>query len=345
MLLVVDTMLRGAAISVALMTCLIIAQNRATRARAVPCLAVVLLVGSYLMITGLARDVFPPALSQMFETGAMLAPIALTWWLLDFFLDEVEGRWRWIGFAGLVVVVHMVSDAMGWPQYICGGMAVLLYLGLIRLAMLSACDDLVEQRRRFRPYFVVLMAGFAVLKTVIEVAWGVAHISPWVMLGQTACFLIFAVLFAAWALRANSGLAVAAPVARAAPPPVDPVDRIAIDKVTTAMRDQLWRREGLTIGALASELHLPEHRVRRAINQGLGYRNFPAFVNGFRIAAAKTALARADMADRTVLEIAYDSGFASLGPFNRAFRAETGQSPTDYRRAALGMDAPIPAGV
>jgi len=33
----------------------------------------------------------------------------------------------------------------------------------------------------------------------------------------------------------------------------------------------------------------------------------------------------------TVLEIAYDVGFASVGPFNRAFRAEFGQSPTEYR--------------
>jgi AraC-like DNA-binding protein len=34
----------------------------------------------------------------------------------------------------------------------------------------------------------------------------------------------------------------------------------------------------------------------------------------------------------TVLEIAYDVGFASIGPFNRAFRAATGHSPTEYRR-------------
>ena len=37
-----------------------------------------------------------------------------------------------------------------------------------------------------------------------------------------------------------------------------------------------------------------------------------------------------------VLTIAMDLGYGSLAPFNRAFRDTTGQTPTDWRRAALG---------
>jgi AraC-like DNA-binding protein len=37
-----------------------------------------------------------------------------------------------------------------------------------------------------------------------------------------------------------------------------------------------------------------------------------------------------------VLTIALDAGFSSLGPFNRAFKAETGVTPSEYRRQALG---------
>jgi AraC-like DNA-binding protein len=33
--------------------------------------------------------------------------------------------------------------------------------------------------------------------------------------------------------------------------------------------------------------------------------------------------------------LAYDLGYASLGPFNRAFKEVTGQTPTEYRRAVL----------
>ncbi|MCZ4352703.1 AraC family transcriptional regulator [Roseovarius aestuarii] len=344
MLFVIDTMLRGAAISVGLLTCLIILRSADARGRAMPCFAVVLLEGSYLMVSGQTADVFPVAVRTVFEAGAILAPIALTWWMLDFFLDEVKCRRRWIGFACLTVVVRILTVTFGLNPLICGAMAIVLYLGLMWLAMVSARDDLVEQRRRFRPMFVAVMAAFAAIKTAIDVIWDGALLSPLVMLGQTASFLIFAVLFAGWALRTQPALAVPAPRRRAPLAVVaDPVDRIAIERINAAMQAQIWRREGLTIGALASELGLPEHRVRRAINQGLGYRNFPAFVNAFRIEAAKRALAAPENAARTILEIAYDSGFASLGPFNRAFRSETGQSPTDFRRMALEVGAPIPA--
>jgi AraC-like DNA-binding protein len=71
------------------------------------------------------------------------------------------------------------------------------------------------------------------------------------------------------------------------------------------------------------------------INGGLGHRNFNAFLNGYRIAEAKAALADPAQADVPVLTIAMDAGFNSLGPFNRAFKSETGLTPSEYRRGAL----------
>ena len=37
--------------------------------------------------------------------------------------------------------------------------------------------------------------------------------------------------------------------------------------------------------------------------------------------------------DATILDISGDAGFASLGPFNRAFKIATGYTPTAYRTA------------
>jgi hypothetical protein len=55
--------------------------------------------------------------------------------------------------------------------------------------------------------------------------------------------------------------------------------------------ERIYRLEGLTIGVLANRLGLPEYRLRRLINQRLGYRNFSVFLNSFRIEEVKTALA------------------------------------------------------
>jgi AraC-like DNA-binding protein len=36
--------------------------------------------------------------------------------------------------------------------------------------------------------------------------------------------------------------------------------------------------------------------------------------------------------DLPVLTLALDAGFQSIGPFNRAFKAATGLTPTEFRR-------------
>ena len=76
---------------------------------------------------------------------------------------------------------------------------------------------------------------------------------------------------------------------------------------------------------------LPEYRLRRAINQGLGERNFNAYLNGFRLAEVREALSDPAQRETPILTIALDAGFGSLAPFNRAFRAAEGCTPSEYR--------------
>jgi AraC-like DNA-binding protein len=114
----------------------------------------------------------------------------------------------------------------------------------------------------------------------------------------------------------------------------DPAESMAIGAVDRAMRvERMYRRDGLTIAQLAAHVGIPEHRLRRLINQRLGHRNFNTFLNGWRLGDVKAALRDPAQAAVPILTIALDAGFSSLGPFNRAFRAETGVTPTEYRRA------------
>ena len=84
---------------------------------------------------------------------------------------------------------------------------------------------------------------------------------------------------------------------------------------------------------------MPEHRLRRLINQALGHRNFSAFLNGYRLDDARARLADPAQAEVAVLTIAMDAGFQSIGPFNRAFKAATGRTPSEFRRQALARSA------
>ena len=110
-------------------------------------------------------------------------------------------------------------------------------------------------------------------------------------------------------------------------------DQKLVDALMRLMADErIYRHDNVTIGTLATKLAIPEYRLRRLINQRLGYRNFNVFLNEHRIAEAKAALADPSQAEVPVITIAMDAGFQSLGPFNRAFKATTGVTPTEYRR-------------
>lgn len=95
-----------------------------------------------------------------------------------------------------------------------------------------------------------------------------------------------------------------------------------------------WRDSGLPIGTLPDRVQLPEYKLRRLINQHLGFRNFTAFLNDYRLPAAAAVLADPAQRRLPVLTIALDHGFGSIGPFNRAFRERYGLTPTEYRRQA-----------
>jgi AraC-like DNA-binding protein len=95
--------------------------------------------------------------------------------------------------------------------------------------------------------------------------------------------------------------------------------------------DEVFREEGLTIGALAERLGAQEYKVRQLINAQLGFKNWSAFLNRFRIAAAEKLLADPGQAHLGVAEIAYQVGYRSLATFNRAFKELNGRPPSEYR--------------
>jgi AraC-like DNA-binding protein len=103
--------------------------------------------------------------------------------------------------------------------------------------------------------------------------------------------------------------------------------------------DKVYREEGFGVTGLAVRLGIPEYRLRRLINQRLGHRNFTAFVNIYRLAETMAALADSGQAEVPILTIALDAGFQSLGPFNRAFKAHVGMTPSEYRRASISQPA------
>lgn len=106
-------------------------------------------------------------------------------------------------------------------------------------------------------------------------------------------------------------------------------------------QEQLFREPALTISQLARRSGYPEYLVSLVINRCLDD-NFWGYINRLRIEAARACLADGDDA-RTVLDIAYDCGFTSKSTFNAAFKRQTGETPSGYRRRHAHGTAAEPA--
>jgi AraC-like DNA-binding protein len=214
-------------------------------------------------------------------------------------------------------------------------------LGFVALAVnqtiASWSTDLVEERRRLRVFVVVVAAAYAVFNAFLQLfvaGGGAAGIAPTV----DATILAGVVTAITYSLTRIDGAAIFADVQRPAAAAAASIeqnasDRKLLDALKRLMADErIYRHEGITIGMLATKLAVPEYRLRRLINRQLGHRNFNVFLNNHRIEEAKAALADPTQAEVPVITIAMDAGFQSLGPFNRAFKATTGVTPTEYRR-------------
>lgn len=283
-----------------------------------------------------------------FPIEALTAGGNLAFWLFARALFDDGFRLRpWHGAVWLLIVAVGLFEALALgPEmtpvaWAVRGFLVLESLGLGLLAagqtLASWPADLVEPRRRVRPFVIGAAAGFIALNALSDVL-GPRPASPDVGSLLQALALATIALAVAAALLQVAASGWMTPAASPATGPVRSVD-LADQGLAAALDhamsfDRAYRREGLTIGRLAEMLGAPEYRLRRLINQGLGHRNFNSYLNGYRIAEAKTALADRAQDATPILTIALDAGFNSLGPFNRAFRADTGVTPSDFRRAA-----------
>jgi AraC-like DNA-binding protein len=203
-------------------------------------------------------------------------------------------------------------------------------------------DDLVEPRRIARRWAALGIGLYAALALVVELAvrdrlvgllLPALHVS-----GIGIVALALAVVIARRSLDAILGLppvvadadrAAELPSTVAPKPQPAPEDSPALKRLRLAMTEQhAYRREGLTVAALAADLGMGEAALRALINQQLGYRNFNDYLHHHRLQEAASRLATEDL---PILSIALECGYGSIGPFNRAFRQRFGMTPSEYR--------------
>ena len=273
--------------------------------------------------------------------------ISMWWFVRNLFEDRFE--WRLPCFIPAAIATPIVLAAIlldGPIVTVMRGALVVLNLVLLALIVSDAwrdrASDLVRERRAFRRAMAFSVPPFTLFVSVVS------FLNVWAPLNPLLCgiyaliYFLLALGFSYWLTSLKSGMFARTEAGQEVAiedAPLAGADRLELDRVVKAMDGGLYLEPGLTIGALSDLLHIPEHRLRRLVNKGLGYRNFAAFVNDYRIGEAKRRLADPDLAREQIIQHAFSLGYASLAPFNRAFRERVGVSPTEYREDALSRTA------
>ncbi len=274
----------------------------------------------------------------------------------------VIGPMRWATL-GLFLVI---AEADFWVAQAGGALDPALTQGLFYLAYtfrfvfivlaLNAIlgqwrQDLVESRRRLRSVMAGMGGVYILAVTLAETYLGGREAPLWLELGHSMLLTLMMLVLAVWFLLLNpkglfegrnqsaetveSGgdpMSITTPITTPAPS-LPPVEQQWLEALNNYIETECgYRNAELTIGSLGEDLSIPEHQLRKLINQHLGYRNFNDFLSRYRIAEAARRLADLEQARLPILSIALDVGYASVTPFNRAFKGLHQITPSEYRR-------------
>ncbi len=340
-LTLIESGLRGAAIALFLLLAVMFARDwqRALTAR----LGALLSLGGSAYVTLIGIDAvfsFQNLWRLPIHVMSLSAPPMFWLFAASWFDDEWELRW-WHGlFVALTVLTGLTANYLFWDMHV---RVLALALGWRSLSVIAIAlalhatirgwaTDLVESRRRVR--IAIVCAVSVAILWIVTAEWNATWPPPpeW-RLANAAGMAVLAVIVALATLGwRDPALVVPPPKPSQAVPRPEADDSVLLSRLDTDMRhERLYRQDGLTITAVAARLGVPEYRLRRAINQGLGARNFNAYLNSFRLDEARQALADPEQREVPILTIALDAGFGSLAPFNRAFREAEGCTPSEYR--------------
>ncbi len=272
--------------------------------------------------------------------------IVFVWWFaLALFEDGFKLRWiHYLGAICYGLILAFDRTAYygfhdGWlpnMAYLSTAIAVLMMLQIGWVALVGRQDDLVEARRRMRVRFAISLGLLIIVTSMMERLAKPLGYSPFLsMLVIYAVSLLLGLWAILWLtrLQAESLDFLAAHEKSPAPSITESSDYQRL--IHFLEIEKGYRDNNLSIGKLAEAIDLPPHQLRQLINQGLGYRNYTAFLNHFRLQDIKQALADPQQIKTPILTIALDAGFSSLAPFNRAFKEAEGLTPTEFRKQAL----------
>ena len=300
---------------------------------------------AYILLTAPIEDEHYGSLRNLLLLITDLTPFAALWFTLvklnkNFKLTQ-QPKWILVPLALWLITLaylFLILDGRHVLHDLNHAIGIAVLIGVIYLCLAEYIDDLDNRRRNTR----LLMVAFC----------------SFYMLGLVSFEFVYQSIRDTWQfslVNASITFALVAVISAKLISPKDPLtntvtneegnfethfltenqtetrDSLKLAALNKLMNDGVFLQQELTIGKLAEMLTLPAHQLRQLINQQLGFSNFSHYLNSYRIPWVCEQLQDASKKNLPILTIALEAGYGSIAPFNRAFKAKIGQTPTQFR--------------
>ena len=357
-LAIIDLFLRFAAVG-QLSLVLVHLLRRAQRDIWLAASLVTLCISSYLLLTAPIPDEEYGFLRGLFLLFTDLTPFAI-WLFAVIWLQHAYHPRNW------PMVIHILSLPMLlWYVYFFGvqqGVGLFhdvnhalgfVFLGHVLYSVVRDIgDDLNDASRKRKMLALILLCLYFCILTLFEFADASIRNHSVFSITNAAIGLSATSLAAYFVLIAPTNDAVqtfrtiqaerrepsGSLTSKRQPPPsnevaIPPQFRVDWQRLQALLKEKIYGEPELTITKLAERLGIPAHQLRLLLNQHLGFKNFSQFLNAYRIPEACEQLRDPARLKIPILTIALEVGYGSIGPFNRAFKQQMGQTPSEYRRS------------
>ena len=245
-----------------------------------------------------------------------------------------------------------------FAQHILSELTVLLSSCILVLSFWEGCRGFTQVSKTQKIQRVLFLTTFGLAVTISKVSKGILTDNPqaheWVIAFITLFVMFNTHVLMRWVFRESNHKESKVFSNETVSSSVDPIpleksfsvstqDRISADESELAEQvkqlligESLFLQPNLKVADIARQLNVSEYRISRALRSEQGARNFNQYINELRIKYAQDLLVDPEKQKWPVVVVGLESGFASVGPFTRAFKSMTSFTPNQYRQRMLG---------
>ena len=254
-------------------------------------------------------------------------------------------------FASSTALLPALNEEL--TQHILSELTVLLSSSVLVLSFWEGCRGFKQASKTGKTQRVIFLTTFGLAVSMSKVSQGVLANNPqvheWVIVFITLFVLFNTHVLMRWRFKESKMASSEYLSSSVEPITVDNSPMVSTEESISASESELahqvkellvgkslFLQPNLKVADIARQLDVSEYRISRALRSEQGARNFNQYINELRIKHAQDLLVDPDKQKWPVLVVGLESGFASVGPFTRAFKSMTSFTPNQYRQRMLG---------